>query len=459
MGKPRAPDRTVLDNGVRILSSFTKGEIAAFGIGFNHGAIFDPPEYDGLTHGVEHFLVKGAPGYPYRRASRLLEERGAVTAQTTKFRILIPHQTNMGGRKSKKNFRGAFRVLSKLVSQPTFSDQELALEKEAIIREIETTEADPSWQAYEYLYETIFGKDNPLARTIIGNAKIVHSIGRATLIRFYGMLFDPSRIIIVSRGPISHMRLVRATEAFFRRHEQWIKKQPEHSRSENFDYRKVERAIYVMPREITLRPTPLRLDKLPEDLGGVAIGCKIPNERDKRYTLELLNCIIGGNLLEDMRLYSGDLFYELREKRGLIYHPDEIACEFSPWSGCFYLRFQTNQGLLEQAEEATLGLFRSYGREGISRAKIESAVKKLESQWRILRAKYDFQYLDWMLRAEIEGDATEPEEFMKRIRAVTRREIMEMVEQCFDPEKHLVRALVYPTEKSDISSRNTKILQ
>lgn len=447
----RTIERTVLENGTRIISSYRRGDIIACGFGFDHGAIYDPPEYDGLSHGVEHFMLKGAPGYPYRTATRILEECGTFTAQTSKFRILVPMIVTR--RRNNEDFRRAFRVLSKLISQPTFSELDFELEKEAITREIEETETCPSWQAYQFLYETLFTAGSPLARTIIGNAEIIRKITRETLTSYYASLFSPERIILVSHGALKHQSLVRAATAFFKRWEDYTKKISAQTEF-RFKYKEVDRKLQLFSANPKiLRPQPRVSEKIPEEIGGIGIGCKAPCYKSPyRYALKIIECIVGGHMIEGRRSYSGDLFYFGRERRGLFYHPDEIRYEPSPQNGCFYIRLETKASLLEAAEEVILEMFSRYRKDGIKRETIESAKEKIESSFRILRSCGVETILDMLLESEIGGDPSELSGFIPRIRAVTRKKVMEAIERFFDPERHIARCLIYPAQKQNTTS-------
>lgn len=445
----RTMERRVLDNGVRVLSSYYPVRTIALGFGFDHGSVFDPPEYEGLGHAAEHLLVKGAPGYPFRRAARLLERRGLFSAHTTKFQMLVPYIMPAADR-FRRDFGKLFRVLAKLVALPTFNENAFELEKEAIIREIEAYDADPAEHAREYLYRTIFGAEHPLAKSTLGRREIIRGLERDAMTAYCQSLFDPKRLIILSHGRMKHRRLVSAVEAFFRRYEKYVKQNslPQSPYPSNTThYENTKSLLRNNTQNPPLRPEPLRLHQIPEELGGVAIGCRAPEfSHPKRFALEVVKYLLGGELLERYPYMSGDLFYELREKRGLIYHLDEIDYEVSPWSGFFCISFKTNRDHLERAEEAVLGIFRAYRRDGISRSRLEDIRQMVDAHYSILRENEGVQFLEWMLDAEIAGSPEIPDEFVRRVRAVTRKQVMDTVEEFLDPEKTIVRALVYPEE-------------
>lgn len=447
----RTVERTVLDNGARVLSSYYPVRTIGLGFGFDHGSVFDPSGHEGIRHAAEHLLVKGAPGYPFRRAARLLERRGSFSAHTTKFQILVPY-VMPAARRFRKGFSQSFRVLAKLVALPTFNEKDCEFEKEAIIREIENYDADPAEHAREYLCRTLFGPDHPLAKNILGSRETIRGLKRETMIAFCQNLFDPAHVVILSHGRLKHRSLVHSAEAFFQRYERYVKRNqplPSPYPSDPKHYETVKSLLSRNQTRVLLRPEPLRLHQLPEELGGVAIGCQAPSfSHPQQLAMEVVKYLLGGELVERHSYMSGDLFYELREKRGLIYHTDEIEYETSPWSGFFYFCFKTNQAHLERAEEAALGIFRAYRRDGISRHRLDDIRQMIDAHYAILRENEDFQFLSWMLDAEIGGQPGSPDEYVKQIRAVTRKQIMDVVEEFLDPDRTLVRALVYPTADS-----------
>ncbi len=444
----RTIERATLDNGTRILSSYYPVRTIGIGFGFDHGSVFDPPGLEGLRHGAEHLLVKGAPGYPFRRAARLLERHGAFSAHTTLFQILVPY-VMPAARRFRQDFGQTFRVLAKLVALPTFNENDFMLEREAILREIENYDADPSEHAREHLCQTIFGPDHPLARNVLGSKETINGLNREAMTSYCQNLFDSRHLVILSHGHLTHGSLIREVERFFGRYEKYLKKNPStpspyDSRPE--DYEAIKLLLGKSRQDVELRPEPLHLRQLPEELGGVAIGCKThPFSAEKRYAIDVVRYLLGGPLVDRYDFMSGDLFYELREKRGLIYHVDEVEYDVSPWSGFFYLCFKTNREYLERAEEAVLNIFRGYRKDGIPRGRLEDIKRMVDAHYVILRENEDFQFLSWMLDAEICGDPGEPDEYVKRIKAVTRKQVMEAVEEFFDPDRTLVRALVYPS--------------
>lgn len=454
----RTIERTVLDNGVRVLSSYYPVRTIGLGFGFDHGSVFDPSGHEGLRHAAEHLLVKGAPGYPFRRAARLLERRGSFSAHTTKFQILVPY-VMPAAKRFRKGFDQSFRVLAKLVALPTFNENDFELEKEAILREIESFNADPAEHAREYLCQTLFGSDHPLAKHTLGSKETIRGLKRETMIAFCQYLFDPAHVVILSHGLLKHRRLVHSTEAFFRRYRKYEKRDqplPHPYSSDSRYYETIKSLLGRNQTEVLLRPEPLRLHQLPEELGGVAIGCRAPAfSHPQQLAMEVVKYLLGGELVEGHTYMSGDLFYELREKRGLIYHTDEIEYEASPWSGFFYFCFKTNQAYLERTEEAALDIFRGYRRDGISRHRLEDVRQMVDAHYAILRENEDFQFLAWMLDTEIGGQPGNPDEYVKRIKSVTRKQVMDVIEEFLDPDRTLVRALVYPIADSEITANTS----
>ncbi|MBI2640484.1 MAG: insulinase family protein [Candidatus Sungbacteria bacterium] len=457
----RSVERTVLDNGARVLSSFARNDTAAFGFGFNIGTIFDPPGLEELFHMVEHLLLKAAPGYPQRRAMRILEKTGECTAHTMQCQILVPHLALVKGKKYRKNFRKAFRVLSKLVAQPTFTEQEFLLERDAVEREMEERASEPAWHAYDFLYQTLFGAENPIARKTVIDPQDVRRLSYETVLSYCQSLLEPNLVTVVGHGSLPHRSLVRAADAFFRRHEKSLKQKGVNPRHISLNHKQdIERSIRQcrLPDPLVLKPEPRQSDRLPADLGGIALGCRLPSFKTKyRYALEVLRCILGGHEIDGKSFLSGDVFYEVREKRGHMYHPNVIDYEVSPLAGCFCICIQTNSSLLERVEETLLNLFRTYRRDGISQSIIEDAKARIETHFAIMASDYKFDFLEWMLDMEIGGAPEEICEHVRNIRKTTRREVLEVIEKFFDPETQIARTLVYPNSGEDPAAAPTKI--
>ena len=131
-----------------------------------------------------------------------------------------------------------------------------------------------------------------MGREILGTEESLHRITPADLYRRWREVFARSQVILVAAGPVDPEQLVPLAE------------------------RSLALPAATARLDTTPLPPPLpwRLHREPRlQQLQIALGLRVPPYRDPlRASLHLLNTLLGGGM-------SSRLFWELREKRGLVY--------------------------------------------------------------------------------------------------------------------------------------------
>jgi predicted Zn-dependent peptidase len=151
--------------------------------------------------------------------------------------------------------------------------------------------------------------------------------------------------------------------------------------------------------------------------------------------VKLLGVILGGSM-------SSRLFSEVREKRGLAYSV-RATVEFYSDSGYLTAVAGVKNEKLEEALTAVLEEFRKIKEELVPAKEIKKSIDLIAGRLAIqLEASddvanwYGFQTI---LREKI----VSPEEFLKKMRAVTANDLQKVAQQIFRPER-LNLALIGP---------------
>jgi predicted Zn-dependent peptidase len=175
---------------------------------------------------------------------------------------------------------------------PLFEDAEIEVERGVILQEIGQTLDTPDDIIFDWLQEEAY-PDQPLGRSILGEAARVSTFAKGDLDRFVSEHYGPNQMILAAAGAVDHDAIVRQAEALFGH------------------LPRVERAAGL------LQPAKFiggerRATKALEQV-HFALALEGPTYRDPAiYTAQIYATALGGGM-------SSRLFQEIRENRGLCY--------------------------------------------------------------------------------------------------------------------------------------------
>src|SRR6202451_766105 len=101
----------------------------------------------------------------------------------------------------------AMDVLSDLVLNPSFRDEDIEKEKGVILEEIKMDADSPDYLVHE-IFSSNFWKDHPLGKPILGTRETVKRFDREMLYQFYSDVYSPQNLLITAAGNLHHQRLV-----------------------------------------------------------------------------------------------------------------------------------------------------------------------------------------------------------------------------------------------------------
>jgi len=160
--------RTVLPNGMAIVSEeMPHLRSVSIGIWVRTGSRHEAPEVNGISHFVEHMVFKGTGTRTAEQIAKTVDSIGgnldAFTAKETicfNVKVLDEH------------LELAMDVLSDLVLNPTFHEEDITKERGVIIEEIKMDEDNPDYLVHEIFVQN-FWKNHPLGRPILGTKDTV----------------------------------------------------------------------------------------------------------------------------------------------------------------------------------------------------------------------------------------------------------------------------------------------
>jgi len=260
-------------------------ESAALGVWVGAGSRDEKPDEHGISHLLEHMAFKGTKRRTARQIAEAIEAVGGDLNAATSV-----ESTAYYARVLKADVPLAIDVLSDILSEPSFDDEELRREQNVIVQEIGAIEDAPDDLVFDRLQETAFPKQ-PVGRSILGTPETVRSFNSARIRSYLTRNYRAPDMLVAAAGAVDHKAIVAEAERRFASFTGPTAPQPEPAhfhggtRVESRDLEQVHIAL-------ALQGLPVRDEAL--------------------YSLQVFTSVLGGGM-------SSRLFQEVREKRGLCY--------------------------------------------------------------------------------------------------------------------------------------------
>jgi predicted Zn-dependent peptidase len=398
-------ERTVLANGLTlVVERMPHFPSVTAGVWVKRGSRREGPATNGASHFVEHLVFKGTPTRSYTDIYKTFDRMGGVLDAFTSREIM-----GFYFRVQKAHFPEAFEVLSDMLVNATFPDEELAREREVILEEIMMVNDSPPDLMGDLFLERAF-PGHPLGRPIQGTAASVKAMTREMVVRHYRSIFRPQNLVVTATGDTS-MKEVKAQ---------------------------------VATHLSGLKRSVVRADRVPAFRGGQEVFAKNHLEQAQialgfaaepagggdRHALSVLANALGGTM-------SSRLFTEVREKRGLVYSISAEHMAFSD-AGLFVIQAATSHAKAARTVEETLAVLRDVMKEGLGEEEVEIARDNLLGGL-ILSLESPAARMGRLARNELFfGHQLPVQETLKGVARVSARKILALSRQLFRPERALI---------------------
>tara|TARA_R110000868_G_scaffold134793_2_gene347020 strand:- start:6349 stop:7611 length:1263 start_codon:yes stop_codon:yes gene_type:complete len=275
-----------LPGGMRLVTdSMDSVETVSLGVWVNAGARNETADINGVSHLLEHMAFKGTARRTSMDIAVEIENVGGHLNAYTSRESTVYYATVL-----KEDADLALDIVSDILVNSTFDEDELARERTVVLQEIGQANDTPDDIIFDTFQETAY-PDQPLGRAILGPAEIVRQMPRETLVNYIGEQYGAERMVLSAAGNLDHDMLAGLAEKAFSGSLPSAAGTIEPGRYSGGDSREIrdlEQAHLVMGFE------------------GVSF------DDDDYYPLAVLSTALGGGM-------SSRLFQEVREKRGLVY--------------------------------------------------------------------------------------------------------------------------------------------
>ncbi|MBC2398928.1 M16 family metallopeptidase [Clostridium tetanomorphum] len=277
-----------LNNGLKIaLEEIDYVNSVSVGLWVKNGSRNENRQNNGISHFIEHMLFKGTYNRNSKEIAECIEDVGGqINAFTGKeatcyyVKILDSH------------LELALDVLSDMLFNSKFSDEDIEKEKGVIIEEINMSEDSPEDVLMDVHSKAIWGEES-IALPILGTEDTITSFDRQHIIDYVYSHYIPENCVLSIAGKFSIDKIVNLIEKYFG----------------NWHITHKEITNYTKPQILDNHLFKKKsIEQLHMSLGlyGVELGS------EDVYSLLLLNNILGGGA-------SSILFQKIREEKGRCY--------------------------------------------------------------------------------------------------------------------------------------------
>ncbi len=275
--------KKIFDNGLVFL--FEKRDLPVVSVAFavRAGGINERAEEKGISHFIEHMLYKGTPTRDTKKISEEIEKNGGILNGFTDEEI-----TAFWCKMPSKHLNIALNVLSDMIKNPLFDENEVEKERKVIFEEIKMRKDNPLIYCADKINGYLY--DGDFSMSLIGTEKTLKSINQKELKKKFKELYQPNNLILCVVGNADFDEIVKFIEKNFESGKGEVPQIKFNSRNkEGVELRKgLTQANLVFAYHV-----PLAGDK-------------------KSYAADVLNTILAGG-------FSSRLFQEIREKKNLAY--------------------------------------------------------------------------------------------------------------------------------------------
>jgi len=382
--------RETLANGVRLLAApMPQVQSVACFIMLAAGSRYETPETSGIAHFAEHMFFKGTERRP--TAQQIGLELDGIGAEFNAF--TGKEYTGYYVKCAAEHRQHSFDVLVDMLRHSRFDPEEIEREKGVIVEEMNMYFDTPRDYISGVYHQLVYG-DSGLGWDIIGRKETVRDATRETFLDYVQRWYRAPRMVVGVAGNF-----------------------PESVRGE------LEALLSEVDAGDPGRPPPsepavdgpgphVKVHSKESDQAHICIGVpSYPLDHPDRYALQIVGTVLGTGM-------SSRLFTEVRERRGLAYYVFAANQSYTD-TGTLYSQAGVDINRIDEAIETIARELRKIAVEPVPDDELEKAKNVAKGRF-VLQTESPHGLIMFGLRREVlEGRATEPEEVLAGIDAVT----------------------------------------
>jgi predicted Zn-dependent peptidase len=387
------------------------------------GSKYETKEENGISHFLEHMFFKGTSMRPDTLAiSEALDNVGGIYnaftgKEYTGFYVKLAHL----------HLPLALDVLSDMLTNSLFKEEEIEREKGVISEEIKLYQDTPIAYVDEVFEELLYG-DTPAGWHIIGTEKNITQLKRENFVNYLKNHYSTKNSVLVIAGKIDPDDTLKLTEKFFG----------------SYPTQETKDKIKVIEKQE--KPEIVVFPKA-TDQTHLCLGARsFDMFSKKRHALALLDTVLGGGM-------SSRLFINIRERQGLCYYIKSSQESYTD-SGYFVVQAGIHHENIQKVVKLIKDEFTRIKQDLVSEQELKKAKEHIKGTTLLaLETSSDIAFFlgrQKLLRNKISS----PEKIFQKIDKITSKDIRSLAQEIFVP-KNLNLALITPNKNQSL--KNTLI--
>ncbi len=365
----------------------------------------------GMSHVLEHMLFKGTTTRVAGRIDQEVQDAGGYMNAYTSFDRTVYYidVPNTGA-------KVVVDILCDIMQHATLPADEMAKEKQVILREMDMNQDDPGRRSGRRLFETAYTR-SPYRFTIIGYPDIYNELQAEDIAAYYRERYAPNNTFFVVVGDVKAEEVVAQIQASYA----------------NTKAKAIAPAVLpeeprqTAPREI--------LEEAPIEMGHAHISWHIPELRHPDLPiLDVLAVVLGSGR-------SSRLYQEVREKKGLVNSID--AWTYNPGNpGLIGISLLVDADKFEAARAAALAEVERLKGEPIAPEEVAKVIKQFISATLATRKTMQGQAHDLGGSWLVASDLNFSERYLATVKRVTPADLQRVAHQYLTASNRTLYALL-----------------
>jgi len=396
-------------NGLRVIHEPSPTNVVYCGYIVSAGTRNEAEADSGMAHFCEHMTFKGTQRRKSWHVRNSLERVGGDLNAFTNKEITVYYATVQ-----KEDFPRAVDLLSDIVFNSVYPQNEIDKEVEVIIDEIDSYNDSPAELIYDEFEEMLF-RGHGLGRNILGQAERLRQYHTADALRFTRQYYTPNNATFFVLGQVDfdkticlldkHTSALGAVEI-----NKKLEPLPTYVKEERISDRDTHQAHVLMGNR----------------------GCSSVDP--DRTALFLLNNILGGPGMNSL------LNVSLREKHGLVYNVESNTFSYQD-TGVWSVYFGCEETKVERCKKLVQNELQTLCNNPLTPQRLAMAKKQLMGQILIAGDNFESYALALGKTYALTGQHRDVDVICERIRQLTADDLLRVARRVFDPDN--LTMLVY----------------
>ncbi len=398
-----------LDNGIKVVyEKIDYVKSLTIGVFVGAGSALERKFENGISHFLEHMFFKGTKKRSAKEIAEYMDFCGgqlnAVTSKeyTCFYAKVLHHHADK-----------AYEILSDMLINSTFTEENTELERKVITEEIKLCEDTPEDLIFDMISETMW-KDSSLGFPVAGTAESVSGISRDMLLKYYSDNYRGSNMVISVVGCFDISELKLKLSHYF-------------GGISSLGY---EKRIYkpeIVTKGMNIRKKETEQCQLCISFEG------LERSDESVYDLLSVNAVFGGSM-------SSRLFQKIREENGLSYSVYSYINTYTK-GGSLVIYAGMNPDELLKVLSLINGEIRLLKKDKLTEAEINSSREQIRSGIIMGLESMSQRMTSYGKNLLLEGKLEDSDMLMKKIGRVNTNRAADVIDRVFDINKMNIAVL------------------